>query len=281
MTVAEAKYDVVLQDRRRQKAIQRFIKRQSVAITAGIMVLIGVILLFLHLPALNPPLEVIQEEEGFNGVTIIGNDEVGMNETFELVAAGPKDVAKSEDQSSVADPTMTEDDPEAPNIGPIPPNPQATKVVPKPNPTNTTVPEDPKPKVDENSLFTKSDKPKGGGGTGGNNNSKGTGTTPGDQGSKTGSDKGTRWELENGSISYVPQPRDNSQVFGRLVVNIIVNKDGVVVSATGGATGSTITNEATIDMYERELIGKKIATPSPDGPDRRNGKITYNQRANS
>src|SRR4051812_20170497 len=104
MTVAEAKYDVVLQDRRRQKAIQQFIKRKAVGITATIMILIGVTLLFMHLPALNPPLEQIQEDEGFNGVTILGNDETGMNRTFELVAAGPKDIAKAEQQSTVADP---------------------------------------------------------------------------------------------------------------------------------------------------------------------------------
>jgi hypothetical protein len=280
MTVAEAKYDLVLQDRRRQKAIQKFIRRQSVAITAAVMVVIGVILIFTYLPASNPPLEQLQEEAGFDGVSILGNDATGMNETFELVAAGPKDVAKAEDQSSVADPTMTETDPDAPVIGEIPPNPQATKVVAKPNPQNTTVPENPKPKVDENSLFTKSDKTKGGGGTGGNNNSKGTGTTPGDQGFKFGSDKGNSWELEGGSIANIPRPSDNTQVFGRLVVNIIVNREGVVISATGGATGSTITNEAVINKYERELIGKRIATPNPDASERRSGKITYVLSAN-
>src|SRR5437870_4024570 len=197
MTVAEAKYDVVLQDRRRQKAIQQFIKRKAVGITAAIMAIIGVILLFLHLPAMNPPLEQIQEDEGFNGVAVYGTEAVGMNETFEMVMAGPKDLAKAEQQSTIEEPTMTETDPEAPVIKEnLPPNPNATKVVAKPNPQNTTVPENPKPTVDENSLFTKSDKQKGGGGPGGPVSSHGPGNSPGNFGIQTGNMGPGEWSLE-------------------------------------------------------------------------------------
>jgi hypothetical protein len=112
-----------------------------------------------------------------------------------------------------------------------------------------------------------------GGGTGGGN---GTGHGPGDgDGIGPGHDKGISYVMKDRTIKYLPKPVYNSKNEGIVVVDIWVDKNGVVTKAIAGGRGTTTTNQ---QLWKLAGDAAKRATfsVSAKAPEEQKGTITYN-----
>lgn len=135
----------------------------------------------------------------------------------------------------------------------------------KPSTTPTVTPEkkESKPTVNPNALYT--GKKNNASGTG-----DGTGTTAGNQGSKDGdplaSDYGeggsgfgdASLSLENRRFVVSPKIEDNGQQFGKIAVEVRVDRDGKIISARAGVRGTTITNADLFEKCERAALGSQL-----------------------
>ncbi|MBK7886771.1 MAG: hypothetical protein IPJ86_05520 [Bacteroidetes bacterium] len=127
---------------------------------------------------------------------------------------------------------------------------------------------------------TQSGKGTGGEGTG-DGGGIGDGTGPGsDGGSGGGSGGGTgpgqRWFRFNGKkyAQYAATGRSFTGA-GKIVIEIIVDKNGNVLRAEGPARGSTITN-GTLVRKSKEAAMKAKFSPSAKGVEEQKGSITFN-----
>jgi hypothetical protein len=68
---------------------------------------------------------------------------------------------------------------------------------------------------------------------------------------------------------------DRSQEEGKIVIDIIVDKNGNVVRATDGGRGSTL-NNATLKRKCKEAALKAKFSSSPAGVEEQKGTITFN-----
>lgn len=89
-----------------------------------------------------------------------------------------------------------------------------------------------------------------------------------------GTGNGVDWSLNGRSAISVPPPSSGIQEEGKVVVEIIVDKDGNVVDARGGLIGST-TTDARLVKLATDAASKAKFNISPNSPDRQKGKITY------
>lgn len=144
-------------------------------------------------------------------------------------------------------------------------------------------PEDPEekqqPQVDPNALYT------------GQNKSKGEENQPGDKGAADGSEASSSFEkkgssdegsgisfnLEGRSMRQRPDIKDDSQKYGKVVVEIVVNQDGDVIRATAGKRGSTTTDRALLKKA-REAAFKAKFSPNAQAPDEQIGTMIFNFR---
>jgi outer membrane biosynthesis protein TonB len=124
--------------------------------------------------------------------------------------------------------------------------------------------------------------------------SEGTGNTPGDQGQPNGDPRGTDYSGNPGlggpgkggtagspqlgmsgrKIIYFPPIIDNSQKFGRVVVNIKVDKEGNVVFAKATQKGSTTTDAYLYSLAEQAALKTKVNSDA-DAAEEQFGTITY------
>jgi len=126
-----------------------------------------------------------------------------------------------------------------------------------------------------------------------NNNSSNQGISKanGNQGSENGNpnansytgggngSNGIAFNLGGRTISDVKKPIYKSQVQGKVVVTIRVDKKGKVISANPGAKGSTTTDSY---LYSRakEAALKTAFKPKPDAPNVQIGTIIYHFKLN-
>ena len=117
---------------------------------------------------------------------------------------------------------------------------------------------------------------------------KGTGDKEGNQGDPKGDPNsknpghgsvgpGTKWSLNGrGLVSPPPQIDDNSQKEERVVIEITVNKQGIVIGAKATIKGGgTLT---TGPLVQKAIASAKKArfTPDPEGSEEQYGTITFN-----
>ena len=120
-----------------------------------------------------------------------------------------------------------------------------------------------------------------------NSGSEGPDNQAGDKGSTEGTKDGKDYTGDPGGggngISYnlggrkhlsLPKPIDNSQDEGTVVVTIIVDRQGNVISATPGARGST-TTYANLLKKAKEAALKAKFSASPTAAAEQKGTITY------
>lgn len=88
-----------------------------------------------------------------------------------------------------------------------------------------------------------------------------------------GSTGSAAWSLAGRGMKAMPSPSQNFQEAGKVVVDIIVDGSGNVVSAKAGATGTNTSSSVLLRIAE-ETARKAKFTPS-DKPQQR-GTITYN-----
>lgn len=149
--------------------------------------------------------------------------------------------------------------------------------------TNNNVPQIDEPKVNPLALFKASDggsegetgKPGDQGNPNGDPNAKnhygnpGNGNRPGDGGNGNG------YSLGNRNIKgSLPKPTYPGNEQGKVVVEIFVDRSGVVVKANAGVKGSTLLSKNYLDAaYSAALRAKFDA--NPDAPEVQKGSITY------
>jgi hypothetical protein len=161
----------------------------------------------------------------------------------------------------------TEDAPEVKANAKKVSNTPATQPVAKPS----------KPTVNQNALYK--GKSNGGMGTG-----DGTTNTPGNQGKPNGSNLSNNYNgtgsgngglaLANRSWISRPSVDDNHRSTGKIVVEIHVDKNGNVLSATAGAKGTTITDYELFNKCEKAALEAKL-NPSDNAPDTQLGYVTF------
>jgi len=85
--------------------------------------------------------------------------------------------------------------------------------------------------------------------------------------------EGISFDLAGRSAQSLQVPEYRSQTEGRVVVEVVVDKDGRVISATPGVRGSTTTDQRLYNAAERAALDSRFSR-SPESPVQR-GTITY------
>jgi hypothetical protein len=112
-----------------------------------------------------------------------------------------------------------------------------------------------------------------GGGTGGGH---GPGDGPGDgPGVGPGKGGGISYKLDNRKVKSIPKPNYNSKDEGIVVVDIWVDKKGVVTKAIAGSRGTTTTNQSLWKLAVEAAKRAKFDVKA-DAPEEQKGQITYN-----
>jgi hypothetical protein len=142
-------------------------------------------------------------------------------------------------------------------------------------------------KVDQRALFKKSDRKSDGKG------GYGDGDIPGNEGRPDGDPRGNpdgegsglygigkggdgplKYDLDGRSMKKLPNVEDNSTSVGKVVVRIVVDRDGNVVKAVPGQPGSTTIESSLLEKAKLGALQTKFS-PKSDGPDEQFGYITF------
>ena len=112
----------------------------------------------------------------------------------------------------------------------------------------------------------------------------------GDQGKKEGSfdsnnrtggafGNGSSYALGGRSLKQAPSISNNFKETGKIVVEIIVDRNGKVVSARPGVKGTTISNKTQQEQARLAAMRTKFSS-NPDAPAHQKGNITFNYSVN-
>jgi outer membrane biosynthesis protein TonB len=142
-------------------------------------------------------------------------------------------------------------------------------------------------KVDQRSLFKKSNNSQGGNGGFGDGDVPGNegrpdgdpnGSPDGQGGGFAGNGKGSdgplKFELEGRSMKKLPSVEDNSKSIGKVVVRIVVDREGNVIKAVPGQPGSTTIEGALLEKAKQGALQTKFS-PKSQGPEEQYGYITF------
>lgn len=195
--------------------------------------------------------------------------------------AAPASTAAPAASSSSDVQAVTQDVDDAPSINTTP-KPKDTKVVNK----NETKPvdkpvEEPKPVINSKALYP-------GSGSGSSGGSQGQTDKPGDQGNPDGSRDTQRqgdgstggitgspnFSLAGRQLTQKPTLSDKSQIEGRVVVKIWVDKSGRVLRAEAGAGGTTISDVSIRKKCEGAAL-QALFSPSETALETQTGTITF------
>lgn len=207
-------------------------------------------------------------------------------------------------------PVVTDESDEEPVVTTPPkaevkPKPQEVKKpTEKPKPTEVTKPVEKPREVDKRSVFKKPTGGQAGGfgdgdapgnqgspdgvpggdpngngyGNGGSGGGKGTGNGPGNgpgdgPGSGPGSGGGISFDLKGRSISRRPTIEDQSKETGKVVVSIVVDRNGRVTKAMPNQKGTTTLSAVLLEKAKRAALDTRF-TPNTDGPEEQFGTMT-------
>ncbi|RZK81713.1 MAG: energy transducer TonB [Pedobacter sp.] len=134
------------------------------------------------------------------------------------------------------------------------------------------------PAVNQNALY----KGKTNKGTGGGD---GTGTTPGNQGSVNGDPLANNYGEGGSGFGETPialrkftnlvTPQDDGQKTGKIAVRIKINKEGIVIDATPGVKGTTLSDKELWQKCKNAVMGARL-TQSDSAPDVQIGVVVFN-----
>jgi hypothetical protein len=160
-----------------------------------------------------------------------------------------------------------------------------TELKPKHEPKIELPKKEPEPVVNTNALFKKGGKKGNQGGGYGSGDIPGNegrydgspdgdpkGTGLGDSGLGTGKD-GVSYNLTGRKVAKLPNIEDNSSETGKVVVRIIVDRDGNVTKATPGQMGSTTLNPSLLEKARPGALQTRFSSRD-DGPDEQYGTMT-------
>lgn len=147
-------------------------------------------------------------------------------------------------------------------------------------PTQNTESKETKPVINQNALY----KGKKSQGTG---QGDGTGNEAGNQGKVLGDplannydgtgsgNGGVALSLESRKFVTRPVVKDDGQQTGKIVIEIVVDKNGNVIKASGPARGSTLTTPSLVEKCKDAALGSRFNTLEK-APDNQLGAITFN-----
>lgn len=258
---------------------------KAFAISSAIMVSFLVLSFFIIASRATPP-----EEVGTGGIIVnYGTSEIGMGDDYMSVEepsvaenannTPPDKVITETDpittsSAAVSDKyIVTQDAEDAPEIVTKDKSTAKTPSVSLPTKEN-------KPTVNQNALY----KGKKNNGIG---RGDGTGTTPGNQGSKEGDPLSPNYgkggsgfgnvslSIDNRSFVSIPKIEDNGQSSGKIAVEIRVDKTGKVTYARAGARGTTLSDVALWRKCEQAVLGAQL-NQLESAPDVQIGKVVFN-----
>ncbi len=182
----------------------------------------------------------------------------------EHAAEGGEDVSSENNVSENNNSAVTQDAEDVPLVS----KKTKPKTDKKKKPTPTETKESSEPKIDQNALFSKGRVKKGSGGSTG----VGEGTGKGSGGDGEGS--GTSFSLAGRGAKELGKPSSTASKVGNVVVEIQVDQEGKVISATAGARGNTLWDTNMFRLCEQAAKRSKF-TANPDAPEVQKGTITY------
>lgn len=257
---------------------------KAVAISTGIMIILLALSFFIAIGTFQPPVEA-----GMGGMVVnYGTSVTGMGSDYTSIeepSADPNANNKPPDKVVPVQPTkavpttqsstkeiVTQSTEEAVTVH--------TKATAKPTtaPATTKETKPAPPVINQNAIY----KGKANKGTGGGD---GTGTTPGNQGSKDGDPLANNYGEGGSGFGETPialrkftnlvTPQDDGQKTGKIAVRIKINKSGIVIDATPGVKGTTLNDRDLWQKCKDAVMGARL-TQSDSAPDVQIGVVVFN-----
>ncbi|WP_316747515.1 energy transducer TonB [Pedobacter gandavensis] len=256
---------------------------KAVAISTGIMIALIALSFFIVIGSFQPPVEA-----GMGGMVVnYGTAVTGMGSDYTSIeepSADPNANQKAPDKVVPTEPTketptqqnstkeiVTQSTEDAVSVN----TKSSTK---KAAPTATVESKPAKPVINQNALY----KGKANKGTGGGD---GTGTTPGNQGDKDGDPLANNYGEGGSGFGETPialrkftnlvTPQDDGQKTGKIAVRIKINKSGVVIDATPGVKGTTLSDKELWRKCKEAVMGARL-TQADNAPDVQIGVVVFN-----
>ncbi|MDD7574605.1 MAG: hypothetical protein PUJ75_02725 [Bacteroidales bacterium] len=226
-----------------------------VSIVAHGLLVLCLLLMGLRYP--DPPPPELGVEMDMGEFSDVGTDS-------EHAAEGGEDLSSESSYANDDNNELTQQSEDVPLTSKKTPSPTKNKKKPKDN----VKPQSEETKIDQNALFTKGRVKKGSGG------STGVGEGSGKGSGGEGGGSGISFSLEGRGSTSLPKPTATSTENGTIVVTIMVDQEGNVVSAKAILRGTTLRDT---NLWRRcEQAAKKSKfTSNPDAPELQGGKITY------
>lgn len=258
----------------------------------GMLVSIGLHLLLAILLTINPPFGFVTQdiaaEQG--AYVLLGDDLLGEDSYQEPVEQPTEALVEEQVEEASADQPaeeelLTQDTEDAPAIEekieekPSEDTPQETdnKEEPK-EPVEETKPEEPKAKPNE-FLFTKKNTSGKGGKT--SNQGKEEGSADGTEldgfnlGKKGGNPEGVSAKVAGRNLLGIKPIEDETQEQGIVIVAVVVDRNGKVVTVRAGVAGSTTSDPVLLRKAE-DAARKAVFDKAPDAAATQSGTITFN-----
>ncbi len=246
-------------------------------------VVLGLIFLFFGLSTSLP----LPEEEGV--LVALGYTDQGMGRLQPLVSSPPAPRQETSPPSSAPEEVVTQQTEESISLSDATPKPVPERRDPE-SPQRETRPtpetpvekprEDPPPQVDPRALFPGADqrttsRQDQGETLGQGNQGQREGVIDAQNYEGIGQGQGITFSLSNRRANLLPVPEYTTQAQGRVVVNITVNRQGVVTRAIAGGRGSTTTDQNLYRLAE-EAARRARFDVQQNAPEEQTGTITYN-----
>ena len=251
-------------------------KRKGIIGTVLFHTLLLVAFLFMGLKYQDPP----PAEEGISinfGYMDEGLGEVEPEDTEEVTEIVEEEIIEQQIEST--EEIITQSRVETPTVEKTE---KKEKVVKKEEPKEEVI-EEKKPEVNKKALYPGKKKNK--------NLSEGNKKGDGNQGAIDGDpnadvyegggigENGTAYQLGSRSVSFKAKPIYNTQVEGKVVVMISVDRLGNVINAIPGAKGSTTLNKQLLQRAKAAALKTKF-DPKQTAPTNQQGKIIYHFQLN-
>lgn len=247
-------------------------KSKYIALTVTVLVHVAAVIVLL-LCAFTTPLP-LPGEAGVEVDLGMYNEGMGIKQDPKPTVTQPKPVVQPQ---HVEEKTVTQDMEETPAIEKPTPEKTAEKPIEEQEEQEKPV-EKPTPEVNQRALFKAptSDQPSSSEGITGNEGDQGT-----PEGLENiqkyegqgGSGGGPSFSLGNRGAKHLPTPHIDFREEGVVVVDIIVDKKGIVKNVSIGK-GTTTTN-ATLRETALKAALNAVFTEDPNAPDEQKGTITY------
>ena len=88
------------------------------------------------------------------------------------------------------------------------------------------------------------------------------------------------YQLSGRSVNLKVKPEYNLQVEGKIVVTIIVNRNGDVISAIPGAQGSTSLNKQLLDKAKKAALKTKFSKENAPENQKRENSLLLQSKLN-